>query len=270
MRAPRPGRIDSMPSASGGIARLVYAHLRERGIPTTPLLSKAGLSVEQINDGSARVKVRSQIKFLELAADALDDDLLGFRLARDYDLRALGLIYYVLASSEALNDALHNAVRYSRITNEGVSVKFRASREIAITLEHVGVERRSDCHHIEFWLLSLVRLFRQLTNRRIMPSRIRVVHHRNEDAGRISLAAGMRDRIRLCGRRGGVPDCGHTHADRQRRQLSQRTADQVLRRGPCPSEARHMAPCARAWKMPWRRCSRTERPTPLKSPASSA
>ena len=179
MRAPRPGRIDSMPSASGGIARLVYAHLRERGIPTTPLLSKAGLSVEQINDGNARVKVRSQIKFLELAADALDDDLLGFRLARDYDLRALGLIYYVLASSEALNDALHNAVRYSRITNEGVSVKFRASREIAITLEHVGVERRSDCHHIEFWLLSLVRLFRQLTNRRIMPSRIRVVHHRN-------------------------------------------------------------------------------------------
>ena len=132
MPAPRPARIDSMPSASGGIARLVYARLREHGIPATPLLSKAGLSVEQIDDRNARLKVRSQIRFLELAADALRDDLLGFHLARDYDLREIGLLYYVLASSEVLNDALHKAARYSGITNEGVSLKFRAGRETAI------------------------------------------------------------------------------------------------------------------------------------------
>ena len=180
MIASRPARIGSMPSASGGIARLVYARLRERGIPATPLLSKAGLSVEQIDDRSARLKVRSQIKFLQLAADALQDDLLGFHLARDYDLREIGLLYYVLASSEVLNDALHKAARYSGITNEGVSLKFRGGREAAIALDYIGVERRSDCHQIEFWLLSLVRLCRQLTNRRLIPSRIRMVHHRKK------------------------------------------------------------------------------------------
>jgi AraC-like DNA-binding protein len=178
--AARPARIGSMPSASGGIARLACARLRERGIPVPPLLSKAGLSIEQIDDPGARIKVRSQIKLVQLAADALQDDLLGFHLARDYDLREIGLLYYVLASSEILNDALQKAARYSGITNEGISLKFRPRKEAAIALDYVGVERRSDRHQIEFWLLSLVRLCRQLTNRRLVPGRISVVHHRRK------------------------------------------------------------------------------------------
>ena len=142
------------------------------------ILSKAGLSVEQIEDRSVRLRVRSQIRFFELAAEALQDDLLGVHLALDYDLREIGLLYYVLTSCEVLNDALHKAARYCVITNEAVSLKFRARRETTIALDYVGVERRSDRHHIEFWLVSLVRLCRQLTNRRLIPSRVRVAHHR--------------------------------------------------------------------------------------------
>jgi hypothetical protein len=159
-----------MPSATGGIARLVCVSMREAGIPLNPLLSKAGLTVEQIDNRSTRVKARSQIRLLELAADALQDDLLGFHLARDYDLREIGLLYYVLASSEVLDEALHKVVRYSGIANEGVSLKFRATKEAAIALNYVGVERQSDRHHIEFWLVSVIRLCRQLTNRRLVPN----------------------------------------------------------------------------------------------------
>ena len=180
MAASTPARLGSIPSASGGIARLACARLHEHGIPALPLLTKAGLSIEQIEDFSVRVKAQSQIKLVQLAADALQDDLLGFHLARDYDLREIGLFYYVLASSEVLNDALHKAARYSGIVNEGVSLKFRAGRESVIALDYTGVERRSDCHQMEFWLLSLVRICRQLTNRRLMPSRIRLVHHRKK------------------------------------------------------------------------------------------
>jgi AraC-like DNA-binding protein len=169
-----------MPHATGGIARLVCAHLRGSGIPLIPLLSKAGLTIEQVDNQSARLTVRSQIRLLELAADALRDDLLGFHLARDYDLRKIGLVYYVLASSEILNEALHRVARYSGIANEGVSVKFRATREAIIALNYIGVERQPDRHHIEFWLVSLVRMCRQFANRRLVPSRIRVIHHRNK------------------------------------------------------------------------------------------
>ena len=50
--------------------------------------------------------------------------MLGFRLARNFDLREIGLLYYVIASSERLADALRNAERYSRIMNEGVRLRF--------------------------------------------------------------------------------------------------------------------------------------------------
>jgi AraC-like DNA-binding protein len=177
---PRPRRIDSIPSASGGIARLVCERLREHAIPLAPLLSKAGLNVEQIDNSSVRVEARSQIRILDLAADALLDDLLGFHLALDYDLREVGLLYYVLASSDFMNDALQKAARYGRINNEGVLLKFHANKDLALKFEYTGVDRRMDSHHIEFWLASFVRLCRQLTNRRLIPSRIRVVHHRKK------------------------------------------------------------------------------------------
>ena len=66
------------------------------------LLRKAGLTQQQIDDNSTRLDVKSQIKFLDLAATALKDELLGFHLAQSFDLRLMGLLYYVLASSETL------------------------------------------------------------------------------------------------------------------------------------------------------------------------
>lgn len=167
-----------MPSATGGIARLVCARLREAGVPLGPLLSRAGLTAEQIDDRKARLQVASQIRLLELAAEALHDDDLGFHLARDFDLREVGLLYYVLASSQTVAEALSKAERYSRIANEGISLRFGAKGETAITLRYVDVERRSDRQQIKFWLTSIVRLNRVLTNRRLVPSRVRVAHHR--------------------------------------------------------------------------------------------
>jgi AraC-like DNA-binding protein len=57
-------------------------------------------------------------------------------------------------------------------------LRFSERHETAITLSYIGVERRSDRQQIEFWLTSLVRLCRQLTNRRLVPNQIRVVHNR--------------------------------------------------------------------------------------------
>ena len=180
VRASRPMRFNSMPSATGGIARLVCARLHTAGIPLAPLLSRAGLTVGQIDDSGVRLPVQSQIKLLELASEALHDDLLGFRLAQDYDLREIGLFYYVLASSDILADALHRAERYSAIVNEGISLQAHIGKETVIALSYIDIDRRSDRHQIEFWLISLVRLCRQLTNRRLVPSRVRVMHLRNQ------------------------------------------------------------------------------------------
>jgi hypothetical protein len=81
--------------------------LGEAGIELAPLLARAGLTRQQVDDDHARISVRSQIRLLELAADAIQDELLGFHLARDFELRETGLLYYVLASSEKLGDSFH-------------------------------------------------------------------------------------------------------------------------------------------------------------------
>ena len=173
---------ERLPVATGGISRLAYKHAQALGFDPEALMQKAGLTREQIENPRAPIKVRDQIKFLNLVASTLDDDFLGFRLAQACDLREIGLLYYVLASSEMLTDALQRAVRYSTIVNEGVRQTFIDGKNIGLSFDYVGVSRHPDRHQIEFWITALVRTCRQLTGFRVVPERVRLVHHRTAGA----------------------------------------------------------------------------------------
>jgi AraC-like DNA-binding protein len=180
MQFARPSGFTSIPTATGGIARLACARLDEMGKDPTVILSKVGLTPEEARDPAIRLEVRSQIKLLELAAEEVQDEWLGFHLARSFDLREIGLVYYVIASSDQLADALRNAERYSQINNEGVRLRFRMQDGIAaISLDYVNVDRHADRHQIEFWLVTLVRICQQVTNRRLSPLRLKTKHFRN-------------------------------------------------------------------------------------------
>jgi AraC-like DNA-binding protein len=135
-----------------------------------------------VADPTARLESRAQIKVLELAAEELDDELFGFHLARSFDLRELGLVYYVMASSERLTDALRNIERYSRIVNEGVRLHCSLTDGATVALEYVDADRQLDRHHIEFWLVTLVRIFRQVTDSRLAPRRVKVRHTRPQQS----------------------------------------------------------------------------------------
>ena len=78
-----------------------------------------------IADPEERLSVRSQIALLDEAAIALQDDCLGFTLARDFDLREIGLLYYVMASSPTLGDGTRRVARYSQTTNEALVVDIK-------------------------------------------------------------------------------------------------------------------------------------------------
>ena len=179
MRLEDRNRFGSVPSATGGIARLACAAVSRTEKPLAPLLAIAGLTVAEIEDATRRLEVRAQIKVLELAAGAIGDDLLGFHLARDFDLGEIGLPYYVMASSENLADALRNAERYSAIANEGIRLRVRSDRDPAIEIWYDHVDRSSDRHQIEFWLVTLIRICRKITDSRLAPLRIRVRHSHN-------------------------------------------------------------------------------------------
>jgi AraC-like DNA-binding protein len=171
-------RVDALPTASGAITRLAYARAKEAGVELEPILKKAGLTVHQIEDPGVRLRVRDQIRSLNLVAIALKDDFLGFHLAQSPDLREIGWLYYVSASSETMGEALQRAARYSSIVNEGISLKYVDRGDIVITIDYVGVSRHLDRHQIEFLMVTLVRICRQLTGLHLTPTRVRFIHHR--------------------------------------------------------------------------------------------
>jgi len=134
-----------------------------------PLLKRVGLTPEVIADPEERLSVRSQVALLDEAAIALNDDCLGFTLARDFEPRELGLLYYVMASSQTLGDALKRIARYSHITNEALVVGYREGNRLIVDLSYSGVARHSERHQIEFCMFALLRICRMLTGQNLVP-----------------------------------------------------------------------------------------------------
>jgi AraC-like DNA-binding protein len=171
--------LASIPMAGGGLSRLAIARVKSAGVLAEPLLRRVGLTPEQIAEPEERLSVRSQIALLDEAAIALKDDYLGFTLARDFDLRELGLLYYVMASSQTLGNALKRVARYSRITNEALVVGYRGGNRLVINLSYSGVPRHSDRHQMEFCMFAVLRICRMLTGQNLVPQHFWISHLRS-------------------------------------------------------------------------------------------
>jgi len=118
-------RFDAVPTASGGVARAAYRRARKARIAVEPLLKRAGLTMQQAKNAAVRIGVANQIQFLNLVADELRDEFLGFHLAQKIDLRELGplvllidapkdrclVVDYSLATNERTEHALYLACK---------------------------------------------------------------------------------------------------------------------------------------------------------------
>jgi AraC-like DNA-binding protein len=173
-------RLASLPTASGGLSRLAANRVRRGDIKLEPLLSRVGLTIDQIGDPERRIDARNQIAFLEIAAEALNDQFLGLSLAEEFDCRDLGLLYYVMTSSDTLGGAFQRASRYSRVTNEAIWLQYREAFEPTLCLNYSGIPRHADRQQIEFCMLALVRVSRLLCGRQLLPVRVSMMHVRSE------------------------------------------------------------------------------------------
>jgi AraC-like DNA-binding protein len=180
------GKHSSSVKLCGGIlSRLAYACAKREGIDVDPLLKQSGLTEELLADSSAPISVSNQIKFVDLVANALGDDLLGCHLVDDFDPRQIGLLYYVAASAETMGDALRRAERYIRLQNEGVRFEVSTGQSVRIRLHYAGVARHTDVHQIGAFITLLIRINRQLTGRELTPSRVRIMHRIAGDKSRL-------------------------------------------------------------------------------------
>jgi AraC-like DNA-binding protein len=167
------------PTAGGGFARLAAEHALATGADLSTLLRSVGITREQIEDKDARIGVKEQIAFVEGVANMLQRDRLGFEIAQSFDLRKIGLLYYVAASSATLVEAMRRVERFSTIANEAVLFRCSFAKGFRIDLQYAGVARHSDRHQIEFFLAVLVRLCRTFTAKKLTPQMVSVSHSRS-------------------------------------------------------------------------------------------
>jgi AraC-like DNA-binding protein len=171
-------RAGTHPTATGGLSRLAYGYAKAAGVDLGPLLKKANLPFPMIEDQGVRLRVRDQISFLNLVASGLGDEFFGFHLALRSDLREIGWLYYVMASSSTVCEALQRAARYTSIVNEGLSLSYIGKADIGLRIQHVGVSRHMDRHQIEFVMTFLVRMFRHLTGLKLTRAHVKFIHRR--------------------------------------------------------------------------------------------
>ena len=174
-----PDRL-GLPTAGGGIARLAATEARAAGVDLSPLLKAFGLTAAQIDDPDERLGVEEQIAFVDAVARALRRDRLGFELAQEFDLRTVGLLYYVAASADTLMQAVQRIERFSAVANEAVVFRCSKSGDMEIRLGYSGLARHSDRHQIEFFLATLVRLCRSLAGMRLSPPSVTMSHARSD------------------------------------------------------------------------------------------
>ena len=173
-------KIAALRRCGGLLSRLAYECGRKEGVDVEVLLRQAHLTAREIKSKDIPLSVQNQIKFVDLVANATGDPLLGIRLAYSYDLREIGLLYYVIASAENLLGSLLRVARYSDVANEGVDLEVKKGDLLRVRLHYSGVARHSDVHQIEFWMASLVRICRKVIGSNLKPIEVRIVHNRKK------------------------------------------------------------------------------------------
>jgi AraC-like DNA-binding protein len=167
-----------LPMSSALLSRLVVDRLRAAGVDLKSILRQAGITERQINDPDERLPANFQIALLKAAAVALNDDLLGFRLAQSVDCRKLGLLYYVFASSTTLDEAIRRCARYGRVANEALVIQVLDGSRPVIRFGYTGIARHTDVQQMECLMTFLLRVCRQTTGQQLVPERVAMMHVR--------------------------------------------------------------------------------------------
>jgi len=126
----------------GIAARETLFYLDRHGIDAEPLLSKVELSRSQLAQDAKGVSVAAQHQFLELATIETEDPLLGLHVAAEVDLRDIGLLFYLAASSATEE----KGARVVAVRGPGGRRRFLADRAplLGASIARAQAQRRMD------------------------------------------------------------------------------------------------------------------------------
>ena len=178
------GATQPEPATTGFAAKCAIAALKKHNVNValSPLLRRAGLPEYAFDDPRIRISASGQAKFLEFAAEALEDTAFGLRLAEQSNPREAGLLFYAAAAARTLGEALALFARYSRVANESLRVKLVSHPEGILAEMHVlGISRHHARQNLEFGIAAVMKSLREITGRKIRPTRVAFGHVRAAD-----------------------------------------------------------------------------------------
>jgi AraC-like DNA-binding protein len=169
----------ALPTVMGFGARRAIAALHKHRVPVAPLLERAGLAPQDL-ENTRRLPAAAQSSLLEYAAEAIDDGAFGLHLAEQTDPREAGLLFYIASSAKDFEQALALFERYFRIVNEAVRLKVKRRREvIAVGVNFEGLSRHRAQQNAEFGVAVMLNALRVVVGRKIHPIRVTFAHGRN-------------------------------------------------------------------------------------------
>jgi hypothetical protein len=178
------GTGQTLPTVTGFAAMQAVAALRKHNIAIAPILRRAGLSERdfEAGDGNHRMSAIGQARFLDYAAEALEDSTFGLHLAQQTDPRDAGILFYVTSGGKNIFEALTLFARYCRVVNEAVRLKLiRTPEALAVGINLVGLASHSFRQNAEFGIAVVLKALREVAGQNIRPIRAAFAHARNSD-----------------------------------------------------------------------------------------
>ena len=116
----------------------LVGYLQDCNLDPAPLLARAGLTGDELEEPDARISRRAQHLLWEAAFDEMGDPALGLRVAASIRASAFGLLGYLATASADGHDAFGRVRRLMRLMAEGVDATLERSHEFVSLRHHVS------------------------------------------------------------------------------------------------------------------------------------
>lgn len=173
---------DAAPHHSAIWAQELAGRLRKLGFSDRQIFRDTGLTAHGIEGNNPSAPASKIALLFENAAELTDDDLLGFELGHQREMRRNGLITYVGLSSPTVLDYVTNISRYVRVFSDAIALDISDLTTTGLVTWRL---RMSDTvprrQHNEFQAVGLIHNLRQVTGREFLLPEVGFRHSRNRN-----------------------------------------------------------------------------------------
>jgi AraC-like DNA-binding protein len=145
------------------------------GIEQSEILSKAGVSAQEVGDQAGRLSLDKMVRIWRAGEALSADPLFGFHMGLHLRPTHFQLVAFTMLSSETLSEALEKIMKYQRLISDGGEIDVYPEGDLACL---VYKPARSDFsyHQIDVALVAIVAFTRWLLNKEAVVEKVAVKH----------------------------------------------------------------------------------------------